>query len=48
MDEIFMTFKDQNYFQKYICFIFIHLANKAFQITFKTLDVVHLKFLDLS
>ena len=48
MDEIFMTFKDQNYFLKYICFIFIHLANKAFQITVKTPDVVHFEFLDLS
>ena len=45
MDEIFMTFKDQNYFLKYICFIFIHLANKAFQITVKTPDVVHFEFL---
>ena len=50
MDEIFMTFKDQNLFLNYICFIFIfiHLANKAFQITIKTADVVHFKFLDLS
>ena len=48
MDEIFMTFKDQNYFLKYICFIFIYLANKAFQITVKTPDVVHFEFLDLS
>ena len=30
MDEIFMTFKDQNHFLNYICFIFIHLANKTF------------------
>ena len=48
MDEIFMTFKDQNHFLNYICFIFIHLANKAFQITVKTPDVVHFEFLDLS
>ena len=48
VDEIFMTFKDQNYFLNYICFIFIHLANKAFQITVKTPDVVHFEFLDLS
>ena len=43
-----MTFKDQNYFLNYICFIFIHLANKAFQIIVKTPDVVHFEFLDLS
>ena len=36
MDEIFMNFKDQNHFLNYICFIFIHFANKAFQITVKT------------
>ena len=36
MDEIFMNF------------IFIHLANKTFQITVKTPDVVHFEFLDLS
>ena len=46
--EIFMTFKDQNYFLNYICFIFIQLANKAFQITVKTPDVVQFEFLDLS
>ena len=43
-----LTFKDQNHFLNYICFIFIHLANKAFQITVKTPDVVHFEFLDLS
>ena len=48
MDEIFMNFKDQNHFLNYICFIFIHLANKTFQITVKTPDVVHFEFLDLS
>ena len=36
MDEIFMNF------------IFIHLANKTFQITVKTPDVVHFELLDLS
>ena len=41
MDKIFMTFKDQNHFLNYICFIFIHLVNKAFEITVKTPDVVH-------
>ena len=30
-----MNFKDQNNFLNFICFIFIHLANKAFQITVK-------------
>ena len=35
MDKIFMNFKDQNNFLNFICFIFIHLANKAFQITVK-------------
>ena len=48
MDEIFLNFKDQNHFLNYISFIFIHLANKAFQITVKTPDVVHFEFLDLS
>ena len=43
-----MNFKDQNHFLNYICFIFIHLANKAFQITVKTPDVVYFEFLDLS
>ena len=47
MDEIFMTFKDQNHFLNYICFIFIHLANKAFQTTVKTPDVVHFEFLEV-
>ena len=47
MDEIFMTFKDQNHFLNYICFIFIHLANKPFQTTVKTPDVVHFKFLEV-
>ena len=47
MDEIFMNFKDQNHFLNYICFIFIHLANKAFQITVKISDVIHFEFLDL-
>ena len=46
MDEIFMTFKDQNDFLNYICFIFMHLANKAFQTTV-TPDVVHLEFLEV-
>ena len=48
MDEIFMNYKDQNHFLNYISFIFIHLANKAFQITVKTPDVVHNEFLVLS
>ena len=48
MDKIFMNFKDQNNFLNLICFIFIPLANKAFQITVKTPDVVHFEFLDLS
>ena len=43
-----MNFKDQNHFLNYIYFIFIHLANKAYQITVKTPDVVHFEFLDLS
>ena len=47
MDEIFMTLKDQNHFLNYICFIFIHLANKAFQATVKTPDVVHFEFLEV-
>ena len=47
MDEIFLNFKDQNHFLNYICFIFIHLENKAFQITVKTSDVVHFEYLDL-
>ena len=47
MDEIFVTFKDQNHFLNYICFIFMHLANKAFQTTVKTPDVVHLEFLEV-
>ena len=48
MDEIFMNFKNKNHFLNYICFIFIHLANKTFQITVKTPDVVQFEFLDLS
>ena len=50
MDEIFMNFKNKNHFLNHICFIFIfiHLANKTFQITVKSPDVVHLEFLDLS
>ena len=48
MDEISMNFKDLNHFLNYICFIFIHLANKAFQITVKTPNVVRFEFLDLS
>ena len=48
MDEIFMNFKNKNHILNYICFIFIHLANKTFQITVKTPDVVHFEFLDLS
>ena len=47
VDEIFMTFKDQNRFLNYISFIFIHLANKAFQTTVKTPDVVHFEFLEV-
>ena len=47
MDEIFMTFKDQNHFLNYIWFIFIHLANKAFQTTVKTPAVVHFGFLEV-
>ena len=42
-----MTFKDQNHFLNYICFIFIHLANKPFQTTVKTPDVVHFQFLEV-
>ena len=48
MDEIFFNFEDQNHFLNYICFIFIHLKNKAFQITIKTPDAVHFELLDLS
>ena len=48
MDEIFLNFKDQNHFLNYIYFIFIHLANKAFQMTLKAPDVVHFEFLDPS
>ena len=48
MDEIFMNFKDQNHFLNYLYFIFIHLANRASQITVKAPDVVHFEFLDLS
>ena len=47
MDEIFMNFKDQNHFLNYICFIFIHLANKAFQTTVKTPNVAHFEFLEV-
>ena len=43
-----MNFKDPNHFLNYISLIFIHLANKAFQITVKTPDVVRFEFLDLS
>ena len=35
--SFFMKFKDQNHFLNYICFIFIHLANKSFPNTVKTL-----------
>ena len=48
MDEIFLNFKDQNHFLNYIYFIFIHLANKAFQMTLKAPDVVHFEFLLLN
>ena len=48
MDDIFVNLKDPNQFLNYFCFIFIHLANKAFQIIVKTLDVVHFEFLHLS
>ena len=41
-------FQRSNNFLNLICFIFIHLANKAFQITVKTPDVVHFEFLDLA
>ena len=52
----FMKFKDQNHFLNYICFIFIHLANKSFpnygqNTSYKTnnqFNVVHFEFLDLS
>ena len=40
--------KIKTIFLNYICFIFIHLADKAFQITVKAPDVVHFEFLDLS
>ena len=48
MDDIFVNLKDPNQFLNYFCFIFIHLANKAFQIIVKTPDVVHFEFLHLS